>query len=320
DNMRAIQLAMDEVNPDAYFINENLAGAKEENEMAAFGQLNWSNLNEQGCQFAMGYSENSGLEGFYAPEWGRTWGSTVSSLESHDEQRLAYKQMQWGVPAAKSTPTAMERLGSAAAQMLMTPGAHMIWQFSEMGNDQNTKNSNGGNNTDPKIVCWSLLDNPYRAGLVNCYAELAAIRNGNPQLFTEDASFSSAVKASNWANGRTLTSTAGADAVYTFVNPNPDKAITFTTTFASADNSAYKILSQSYGQECAFDAEAGTVTVPANCYVVIGTAGLNAVDGIEANDTHAEYFNLQGVRISRPEPGRIHIVKQGDRTYKAIAQ
>ena len=322
DNMRAIQLAMDEVNPDAYFINENLAGAKEENEMAAFGQINWSNLNEQGCQFAMGYSDNSGLEGFYAPDWGRTWGSTVSYLESHDEQRLAYKQKQWGVEAAKSTPTAMERLGSAAAQMLMTPGAHMIWQFSEMGNDQSTKNSDGGNNTDPKIVCWSLLDNPYRAGLVNCYAELAAIRNGNPQLFTEDASFSSAVKASNWANGRTLTSTAGSEALYTFVNPNPDKAITFTATFPAGDNSAYQILSQSYGQESTFDAVSGKVTVPANCYVVIGTAGLNAVDGIEADDadTRAEYFNLQGVRISRPQPGQIHIVKQGARTYKAIAQ
>ena len=322
DNMRLIQLAMNEVNPDAYFINENLAGAEEENAMAAFGQLNWSNLNEEGCQFAMGYQSDSGLEGFYAPNWGRTWGSTVSYLESHDEQRLAYKQKQFGVTAVKSTKTAMQRLGSAAAQMLMSPGAHMIWQFSEMGNEQNTKNADGGNNTDPKTVNWSMLDNPYRGGLAHCYAELAAIRNGNPQLFSQDASFSAADKASNWANGRTLTSTAGTEAVYTFVNPNTDKAITFSHSFPLRDNAEYQILSQTYGQESSFDAAAGKVTVPANSYVVIGTKGVTAVEGIEAeaSDAPAEYYNIQGIRINRPEAGQIHIVKKGNRTYKAIAE
>lgn len=53
--MKRLHDAMKEVNPDAYFINENLAGAQEENEMAADGQLNWANLNTQGCQYAMGY-------------------------------------------------------------------------------------------------------------------------------------------------------------------------------------------------------------------------------------------------------------------------
>ena len=321
DNMRLIQLAMDEVNPDAYFINENLAGAQEENAMAAFGQLNWSNLNEQGCQFAMGYQDNSGFEGFYAPNTGRTWGSTVSYLESHDEQRLAYKQKQFGVNAVKSTRTAMQRLGSAAAQMLMSPGAHMIWQFSEMGNDQSTKNNDGGNNVDPKIVNWALLENPYRAGLVHCYAELAAIRNGNPQLFTRDAAFSAADRSTNWANGRTLSSTAGGEGVYTFVNPNIDKAVTFTFGFPVSDNSAFRILSQTYGQESTFDATANKVTVPANSYVVIGTKGINAVDGImDDADATPEYYNLQGIRIARPEPGQIHVVRKGAKTYKAIAQ
>ena len=323
DNMRLIQLAMDEVNPDAYFINENLAGAEEENAMAAFGQLNWSNLNEQGCQFAMGYQDNSGLEGFYAPAWGRTWGSTVSYLESHDEQRLAYKQNQWGVAAVKSTKTAMERLGSAAAQMLMSPGAHMIWQFSEMGNSQNTKNDDGGNNTDPKKVNWNLLNNKYHAGLVECYSELNAIRTGNPQLFAKDAAFSAADTGKDWADGRTLTSTAGQEAIYTFVNPNTDKPITFSHSFPVKDNSAYQILSQTYAQESTFDAQAGKVTVPANSYVVIGTSGLSAVEGIEGAaeaDAPTEYFNLQGIRISRPEPGQTVVVRKGNKTYKTIAR
>ncbi|MDE6017901.1 MAG: hypothetical protein K2G85_03705, partial [Muribaculaceae bacterium] len=323
DNMRAIQLAMNEVNENAYFINENLAGAQEENAMAAFGQLNWSNLNNQGCQFAMGYSDNSGLEGFYAPNFSRTWGSTVSYLESHDEQRLAYKQKEFGVSQVKSTNVAMQRLGSAAAQMILSPGAHMIWQFSEMGNDQNTKDDNGGNNTDPKIVNWKLLDNPYRAGLKQSYTELIAIRNANPDLFSQNGVFTSADKASNWANGRTLSSSDGKNAVYTFINPNVDKALTFSFNFPLQDNSAYYILSQSFNSKSSFDAVSGKVTVPANCYVVIATSGVNAVEEINAaeiEEESIEYYNIQGIRISYPESGQIHIVKKGNKTYKAIAQ
>ena len=164
--MKRLHDAMKEVNPDAYFINENLAGAQEENEMAADGQLNWANLNTQGCQYAMGYQANSGLERFYAPSDSRLWGSTVSYLESHDEQRLAYRQNQEGASGVRGDITAsMHRLGSAACQMILSPGAHMIWQFSELGNFDNTKDAGGGNNTDPKTVRWNLYDNASRRGL-----------------------------------------------------------------------------------------------------------------------------------------------------------
>ncbi len=49
-------------------------------------------------------------------------GSTVSYLESHDEQRLAYKQNQWGEAEIKGKlEPSMARLGSAAAQMILAP-------------------------------------------------------------------------------------------------------------------------------------------------------------------------------------------------------
>lgn len=322
DNMHAIQLAMNEVKPDAYFINENLAEAREENAMAAFGQLSWSNLNNQGCQFAMGYQTDSGLEGFYAPNWGRTWGSTVSYLESHDEQRLAYKQRTYGVSEVQQTKTAMKRLGSAAAQMLMAPGAHMIWQFSEMGDEQNTKNDDGGNNTDPKTVNWNMLNNPYRAGLVKSYSELAAIRNNNQAIFSQNASFSSACTSNNWSNGRTMQSVSGEGSIYTFINPNVDKAITFSFEFPSKNNSDFKILSTSYGDESTFDASAGKVTVAANCYIVIGTSSVTEVkeidEAMESEET--QYFNMQGMRVSNPARGEIIVVRKGNKTFKAIAE
>ncbi len=280
--MRELQKVVEEINPNAYFINENLAGSKEENEMAATGQLNWANINNAGCQFAMGYSSESDMNRFYAPkDGGRLWGSTVSYLESHDEQRLAYKQNQWGVAEIKGKlEPSRARLGSAAAQMILAPGAHMIWQFSEIGNSQNTKNSDGGNNTDPKIVNWAQFEEAPCKGLYDSYCELIGIRNLNRELFAEDATFEINCGTSSWANGRTLVSKNGSTELYTVVNPNVDNQLTVMVNFDKSDNSFYHILSKSYGSEPSFSASSKTVTVPANCYVVIGSMDVSSVESV----------------------------------------
>lgn len=330
DRMRELQKVVEGVNPNGYFINENLAGAQEENAMAETGQLNWANINEAGCQFAMGYADDSNLNRMYAPKDQRTWGSTVSYLESHDEQRLAYKQEQWGVAGVKgNVPNSMHRLGSAAAQMILAPGAHMIWQFSELGNSQNTKNNDGGNNTDPKTVCWSLLDNPDRKGLYDNYSELMAIRSANPDLFAESASFENNCAQANWANGRTMVSKSGEKELITVINPNADKEITVNVSFGKSEDSSYTILSKSYDTAPTFSAAVGTVTVPANCYVVIGSKDLAAVENVwsdgnsgslrvhgeesaivvDYSEAPVEIYGMDGRKVgSLKAPGRIEAV------------
>lgn len=282
DRMRELQKVVEAVNPNGYFINENLATAQEENAMAETGQLNWVNINEAGCQFAMGYRSDSNLNRFYAPKDGnRLWGSTVSYLESHDEQRLAYKQNQNGAAGVKGDiVSSMHRLGSSAAQMILAPGAHMIWQFSELGNYDNTKNNDGGNNTDPKTVRWSLLNNANRKGLYDSYSELIAIRNGNPDLFAETASFDNNCGQSNWPDGRTMVSRVGNKELITVINPNIDKEITVAVNFGLKEDSAYQIVSKSYNTSPAFSASGGTVTVAANCYVVIGSMDVAGVEDL----------------------------------------
>lgn len=280
ERMRELQKVVESVNPNAYFINENLAGAQEENAMAETGQLNWANINEAGCQFAMGYSSDSNLNRMYAPKDSRTWGSTVSYLESHDEQRLAYKQNMWGVAEIKDkVGPSMARLGSAAAQMILAPGAHMIWQFSELGNDDSTKNSNNGNNTDPKPVRWNLFDSPDRKGLYDSYSEMIDIRNSNTELFSQEATFENNCGTNNWADGRTLVSKYGDKELYTVINPNAASELTVTVNFDRNDNASYQVLSKSYNSEPSFSASAKTVTVPANCYVVIGS--MSVATGVE---------------------------------------
>ncbi|MDE7409538.1 MAG: hypothetical protein K2N09_05900 [Muribaculaceae bacterium] len=347
DRMRELQKVVEAVNPNGYFINENLASAQEENAMAATGQLNWANINEAGCQFAMGYQSDSNLNPFYAPKDGsRLWGSTVSYLESHDEQRLAYKQNLYGESGVKGKiVNSLHRLGSAAAQMILAPGAHMIWQFSELGNYDNTKNSDGGNNTDPKTVRWSLLDNSNRRGLYDSYCELIAIRNGNPELFAETASFENNCAQSNWAGGRTMVSKAGNKELITVINPNIDKEITVTVNFSVKDNSAYQIVSKSYNSNPSFNASGNTVTVPANCYVSIGSMDVAGVENVW-NDSassalrvhregncivvdHAgapvEIFTVDGRKVATlPESGRfesgagVYVVTNGKDTVKIV--
>lgn len=283
DRMIGFSKLIKSINPNAYCINEDLAGATEENAMAEYGMLNWANINTEGCQYAIGNSSNTNLNRFYAPnDGGRLKGSTVSYLESHDEQRLAYRQNVDGMAGVKgNTEISMQRLGSAAAQMLMAPGAHMIWQFSEMGNAQNTK-SNGGNNTDPKIVNWSLLDEPNHNGLYQSYRELIYIRRNNPQMFDDGATFSMACNTTNWSNGRTISSVNGNSELYTFINPryNRNSPVTFSVNFRVKSNDNYQILSQSYGGSASFNAETGRVTVPSNCYVVIGSKDMVSVNDI----------------------------------------
>ena len=347
DRMKKLHEVMKTVNPEAYFINENLATAREENAMAEDGELNWANINNAGCQFAMGYSSESNLNRMYAPDDSRTWGSTVSYLESHDEERLAYKQEKYGATGVKGDEVnSMHRLGSAAAQMILAPGAHMIWQFSEMGNAQTTKNSNGGNNTDNKTVDWALLDKPDHKGLYDNYCELIAIRNKNPELFTKEATYSAQCGVANWANGRFMTSTNGDKELYTIINPNISGTKTFKVDFAKGDNSAYQILSKSFNTEPVFDAAAKSVTVPANCYVVIGSKDLAEVEGVIADEADSlcvwsveggievanvagavTVYSIDGAKVATiSENGQValgvglYVVRGGSKTFKVIVR
>lgn len=283
NRMAELHAWMRTVNPDAYFINENLAGAQEENEMAADGDANWANINTESCQFAMGYSSNASLNRFYAPLDSRTWGSTVSYAESHDEERMAYKQSRYGASGVKGNrAVSCRRLGSVAAQMLMTPGAHMIWQFQEFGADQSTKDSNGGNNTSPKRVIWNYLNDPDRNGLMQNYSELNRIRANNPQLFTEQAS--SNILLASWNTARTLTLANGASQLALMVNPSVTDNMTVTLPL-SGKCEDYQVMSASYGVD--YTISGNQVTLAPGAYIVLGSKNLDSVETLPAEDTEA---------------------------------
>lgn len=349
NRMKKLHSYMSEVNPDAYFINENLAGAQEENAMATDGELNWANINNAGCQFAMGYSSDSNLNRMWAKDDSRTLGSTVSYLESHDEQRLAYKQSQWGISGVKGNAvTSCQRLGAAAAQMILVPGSHMIWQFSEMGNAQSTKNSNGSNNVDPKIVNWNLLNDPNNLGVFESYRDLIHLRLNNPELFLsqQGVDFAMACQETNWASGRTISARSGNKELYCAINPNVTGTLDVKfSSFLKSDNAAYSIYSQSHGCQGSFNAANATITVPANCYVVVCSNDVASVDEISSdaqsvlNVTVAKgvltvenfvapvaIYDLSGATVAQSSnstltcqlPAGVYIVRSGSETRKVL--
>ncbi|MDE6793088.1 MAG: hypothetical protein K2J48_08410 [Muribaculaceae bacterium] len=347
NRMKRLHDAMREVNPDAYFINELLGDAKEENEMATDGELNWFNNNYNGCEFAMGWKSN--LNTMWAPKASRSVGSTVSYLESHDEERLAYKQDMYGVEGIikGNRENSCFRLAGAAVQMLMVPGSHMIWQFSEMGNAQSTKKGSD-NDTGNKIVNWALMDNPANGGLVDRYRELIHIRLANPELFGPDADYSLNFNSpynypsSTPKNLLYATSFYGNKELYVLINSSVNTQLTSTVAFRSDNASDYQILSNWGATDPVIDYANKTVTLPANGYVVIANKSVESSVGSVVGDSAdwgvycnggslyvvnasspVDVWNAAGMKVAHGEgnfnvslPSGLYIVNCGGKSVK----
>ena len=189
--------AIKETMHDAYVILEHFCDSKEEKELAADGMHLWRNLNNAYCQSAMGYSQDSSSGGLYeeTPAW-------VGFMESHDEERMAYKQTQWGDGVLKTDLKArMEQLELNTTFFLTVPGPKMVWQFGEMGYDISIE-ENG--RTGKKPLHWEYLDNADRKELHDVYVDLMKLRNDYPELFSSSAALTWKVGTADRNNVRSL--------------------------------------------------------------------------------------------------------------------
>lgn len=195
--------AVKAVNPDAVVILEHFCETREENALAKAGAKVWRNLNNAYCQAIMGYSSGSDFSGLWTGS-SMPFGSYVGYMESHDEERTAYKSEAYGASGIKgSLDMRMRREKLAAAFFLTVPGPKMLWQFEELGYDISI-DENG--RTGKKPVHWDYLDVAQRKDLYDTYCKLLKFRKENPRFFDSDASFS--WNASGWDNGRWIVCTA----------------------------------------------------------------------------------------------------------------
>ena len=189
--------AIREVKEDAFVVLEHFCDTREEEELAQEGLYLWRNMNNAYCQSGMGWEDQSAFTSLYEKE--PAW---VGYMESHDEERVSYKQKTYGNYDFKANlATRMDQLEVNAAFFLTVPGPKMVWQFGEMGYDVSIE-ENG--RTGRKPLHWEYLEDADRKSLHDTYVHLAELRNAAPELFDATGTFTWKVAVTNWANGRIL--------------------------------------------------------------------------------------------------------------------
>lgn len=200
-----------ETNSNAVMICEHFCDQTEEAALGNSGIKCWRKLNNAYCQTAMGFQSDSSfgdLTTYGTSMPADTW---VGFMESHDEERMGYKQVRWGSGTlATNLGNRMKQLATNAAFFLTVSGPKMIWQMGELGYDYSI-NSNydatevaDTHRTDPKPVKWDYYNVTERKGLYNTYSKLLALRNANPELFSQSAFKGWNVTQTYWSQGRTI--------------------------------------------------------------------------------------------------------------------
>jgi 1,4-alpha-glucan branching enzyme len=128
--------------------------------------------------------------GFYAKHGFAKPENLVSYMESHDEERLIFKNINFGnslgTYAVKDLTTALKRAEMAAAFFFAIPGPKMIWQFGELGYDVNI-DYNG--RTGEKPIKWEYLNDPRRKALYDAYAKFIKLKKNNTIFNTATISY-----------------------------------------------------------------------------------------------------------------------------------
>ncbi|HSK11697.1 MAG TPA: alpha-amylase family glycosyl hydrolase, partial [Phnomibacter sp.] len=138
------------IEPGCYMILEHLGNDDEEAELAKMGMLLWGKMTNEFNEASMGWLTNSNFQrAYHTTRWTAFNGNNVPHLvayaESHDEERLFYRNRRFGnansqgVPPyfhnATTVPDAAIRMQSVAAFLFTIPGPKMLWQHGEFGYD-----------------------------------------------------------------------------------------------------------------------------------------------------------------------------------------
>lgn len=172
----------------SYVILEHFADNTEEIELSNYGMLLWGNGSFNFQEAAMGYvtGSNSNFEGIIHTARGWSNPHLVGYMESHDEERLMYKNLQFGNTTnaaynVKDLNVALKRVELCAGFFLSTPGPKMIWQFGETGYDFSINRCTDGTiNTDcrtaNKPIRWDYLAVTQRKRLYDIFSSMNKLR------------------------------------------------------------------------------------------------------------------------------------------------
>jgi hypothetical protein len=157
--------------------------------------LLWGNLNWAYAQNTMGYSNDSDIGWISYKNRGWSKPHIVGYMESHDEERVMYKNLTYGASSGtystKDLATGLSRVEAAAAFFFTIPGPKMIWQFGELGYDYSINTCENGTISDdcrlsPKPVKWSYYNDAKRLRVHNVFKALIDAKKNEPAFSTTD--------------------------------------------------------------------------------------------------------------------------------------
>jgi len=204
-----------------YVIFEHLGTNAEETEWVEYrlnegkGIMMWSKLTDPYNESTMGYHESGKSDFSWIDYKKRNWTvpANVAYMESHDEERLMYKNLEYGnsngAYNVKDLSTALEREKIAGAFYFTVPGPKMIWQFGELGYDYSINHCpNGTINNDCRVsnkpIRWDYADDPERKDIYDVWAKLIKLKLKEDIFhtadFTLDVSKSTGLKSIKLSN------------------------------------------------------------------------------------------------------------------------
>ena len=175
--------------PGAYVILEHFCDNTEEKELADHGMMLWGNINHAYNEATMGYNESGKSNFSWISYRTRGWNEphVVGYMESHDEERLMFKNLQYGNSEGayniQALPTALERMQLAGAFFFTIPGPKMIWQFGELGYDYSI---NTGCRVCNKPIRWDYFQETDRKRLYEDWSALIGLRKSLPAFRSDN--------------------------------------------------------------------------------------------------------------------------------------
>lgn len=180
------------VAPGSYFILEHFADNSEETVLANTGMMLWGNISHEYAEMSMGYSSNLNWGSYQSRGWNQP--NLISYAESHDEERMMYKNRNFGNSAGNynvtNLSTALKRQELAHCLLIPIPGPHMIWQFGELGYDYSINTCSNGTTIEPgcrtaaKPVRWDYYSNSNRLYTYKVVSAINQLKRTQPIFST----------------------------------------------------------------------------------------------------------------------------------------
>lgn len=176
---------------DIYMILEHWVDLSENQTLVNDGFMVWANVTNDYNEASMGYPSDFGWASYQNQSMSNP--GVISYPESHDEERLMFKALQYGNGEGPyqvtDLNTALARQEAIQCFNILLPGPKMLWQFEELGYDYSINTCSDGVTisedcrTEAKPVRWDYRDNTNRYRIHEVIAGLCQLKMDYPDPF-----------------------------------------------------------------------------------------------------------------------------------------